>query len=90
MRKVTSYYRPPWICGRHDITSSSAIIYNVIAGVNFFFEEFSATVAGFILNTPKSAPIDIFAISDQTGVDIGVSTTAFKTSCLDLSIGVNF
>lgn len=43
-------------------------MYNLIAGFSFFFDEESAIVIGHILQVKRNGKIDIYTISEQTGI----------------------
>ena len=62
------YYRPEWTCGRYNEIKKVAIMYNLIAGFSFFFDEESAIVIGHILQVKRNGKIDIYTISEQTGI----------------------
>ena len=49
-----TYYRPVWTCGRYNEKKQTAIYYNLIAGMSYFFESYSAMVIGEILNIPRN------------------------------------
>lgn len=48
------YYRPIWTCGRYNEEAQVAIYYNLITGMSYFFESYSAMVIGEILSFPKN------------------------------------
>jgi len=58
MKKIV---RPEWNCGRYfnDNTSSYALLYNLIDGMSYFFEDDSADLIGEILKIPRNTPIDL-------------------------------
>lgn len=43
------YYRPEWTCGRYDRNAGVAIMYNLIDGMSYFFEDYSAEIVGYIV-----------------------------------------
>ena len=61
-------YRPEWTCGRYNSEAKTAIMYNLISGVSFFFESYSATVIGEILSIPKNGYRNIKSIAEHTGI----------------------
>lgn len=65
-----NYFRPMWICGRYERRTHSAILYNLLGGLNFFFEDDSADVIGEILSAPRGEQIFIEKISTNTGISI--------------------
>ena len=46
MTQTNIYYRPIWTCGRYNEKAQAAIYYNLIAGMSYFFESYSAMVIG--------------------------------------------
>ena len=62
------YYRPEWTCGRYNEIKKVTIMYNLIAGFSFFFDEESAIVIGYILQVKRNGKIDIYTISEQTDI----------------------
>ena len=48
------YYRPVWTAGRYNDKARVAIYYNLIAGISYYFESFSAMVIGEILSYPRN------------------------------------
>jgi radical SAM protein with 4Fe4S-binding SPASM domain len=61
-------FRPEWNCGRfHQHESKShALLYNLMDGMAYFFEEESAQIIGAILSYPKNAQIPIQSLIDAT------------------------
>lgn len=59
------YYRPEWTCGRYDIASRSAIMYNLLEGDVYLFQDITADLINLILNTKKGDRIDINNISKE-------------------------
>lgn len=61
-------FRPEWNCGRHIQTdaTSHALLYNLIEGMAYFFEEESADLVGAILKYPKNAQIPLQALVEST------------------------
>lgn len=49
-----SYFRPEWTCGRYNAQKNIALIYNLIEGVSYFFEDYSALIIKKILLTKRS------------------------------------
>lgn len=66
----TIYYRPEWTCGRYNKEKQVAIYYNLIEGVSFFFEDYSAMVIGAVLSIKKNETIVLSDLSDKTGIAI--------------------
>ena len=48
------YYRPCWTCGRYNDKAQVAIYYNLITGMSYYFENYSAMVIGEILSHPRN------------------------------------
>lgn len=61
-------YRPEWNCGRYNQVDSKshALLYNLIEGMAYFFEEESADIIGAILKFPKNTQIPIKALVEST------------------------
>lgn len=62
------YYRPRWTCGRYNANKHVALMYNLIAGFSFFFEDFSADVIGEILAIRRDGEVSIANIASKTGI----------------------
>jgi len=60
--------RPEWNCGRFHTkdSKSHALLYNLIEGMSYFFEDESADIVGEILRFPKNCEIPIQALIDST------------------------
>lgn len=67
--KLYNFYRPIWTCGRYDAVSESAIYFNLITGISYFFEEYSAIVVGKLLATPRNDEISVEKIALETGIE---------------------
>lgn len=63
-------FRPEWTCGRFNEEKHVAIMYNLIAGVSYYFEAYSANVIGEILKAEKNEEIHILAIASTTGISL--------------------
>lgn len=61
-------YRPEWTCGRYHKTenNSYALIYNLLEGISFFFEDESADIINEILKSPKNSTISVQSIVEAT------------------------
>lgn len=68
MTENNKYYRPVWTCGRYNEKVQAAIYYNLIAGMSFFFESYSAMVIGEILSVPRNGEMDIEQISKRLNI----------------------
>lgn len=64
----TQYYRPEWTCGRYDSEAQIAIMYNLIEGMSYFFEEDSAKVIGALLSIPRNGQLSIQDIVLKTNI----------------------
>ena len=62
------YYRPIWTCGRYNDKAKAAIYYNLIAGMSYFFEDYSAAVIGEILAVPRDSSFSINYISEKLNI----------------------
>lgn len=67
---VKTYYRPEWTCGRYNSQKRVAIMYNLIAGFSYYFEDYSATVIGEILKSGKNENVDTNSIATATGISM--------------------
>lgn len=63
-----NYYRPLWTCGRYNEGKKVAIMYNLLEGMSYFFEDESAYIIGAILQAGKSN-----AFSPETINELGYS-----------------
>ena len=52
-------YRPIWTCGRYNEKARVAIFYNLIAGMSYYFEDYSAEVIGRILEVGRNEQLSI-------------------------------
>lgn len=68
MTNMKEIFRPEWNCGRyHQVDSkSNALLYNLIEGMAYFFEEESAMIVGKILSFPKNEQIPLQALVEST------------------------
>ena len=62
------YYRPIWTCGRYNDKAQVAIFYNLIAGMSYFFENYSAMVIGEVLSAPRNGEIDLETIATKLNI----------------------
>lgn len=68
MYKLDKAYRPVWTCGRYDNKHDVAIYYNLIEGMSYFFEDYSAMVIGEILSVPRNGEFSIEAIAEKLDI----------------------
>ena len=68
MKEHNKYYRPIWTCGRYNDKAQAAIYYNLIAGMSYFFESYSAMVVGEILSVPRNGEFSIEAIAAKLNI----------------------
>lgn len=68
--KLGTFYRPVWTCGRYDAKKQAAIYYNLIAGMSFFFESYSAMVIGEVLSVPRNGIVNIEDISIKLNISM--------------------
>lgn len=68
MTDNNKYYRPVWTCGRYNEKAQVAIYYNLIAGMSYFFESYSAMVIGEILSAPRNGELNLEGISKQLNI----------------------
>ena len=68
MNKNLIYYRPVWTCGRYNGKAQAAICYNLIAGMSYYLESYSAMVIGEILSIPRNGTINIQDVSQKLDI----------------------
>lgn len=68
MESCNNFYRPCWTCGKYNSEKHVAIMYNLLFGYSFFFEEYSADVIGAILQVKRNNIILPARVSKQTGI----------------------
>lgn len=68
MYRLDKIYRPEWTCGRYDENAQVAIFYNLIAGMSYFFESYSAMVIGEILSVPRNGEFSIETIAAKLNI----------------------
>lgn len=78
METDKTYYRPIWTCGRYDAKAQVAIYYNLIAGMSYFFESFSAQVIGEILSAERNGKVSLNEISSRLNIAIESLVPFFK------------
>ncbi|MBO7467534.1 MAG: radical SAM protein [Bacteroidaceae bacterium] len=64
------YYRPVWTSGRYNAKAQVAIYYNLITGMSYFFESYSAMVIGEILSVERNEIFKINDISQKLDISI--------------------
>lgn len=72
------FYRPEWTSGRYDYITHSAICYNLLTGISYFFEDISADVLGIILSACRWGYVDTQVICREHNLDEGEIVTFFK------------
>lgn len=68
MTQTNIYYRPIWTCGRYNEKALAAIYYNLIAGMSYFFESYSAMVIGEILSVPRNGTMNLETIGKKLNI----------------------
>jgi len=58
-----NYYRPKWICGRYSKHGKAAIVYNLLEGLSYLFEDYSALVVSYILGVSRGEALYVSQIS---------------------------
>lgn len=74
--------RPEWTCGRYNEDKRAAIMYNLIAGFSYYFDEYSAIVIGEILKVGKNEDINVLSIESTTGISMESLLPFFDTLVL--------
>ena len=72
------FYRPEWTCGRYDEKHKAAIYYNLIAGMSYFFESYSAMVIGEILSVPRMGTVKLETIATKLNIAMESLTPFFE------------
>ncbi|MBR1956167.1 MAG: radical SAM protein [Bacteroidales bacterium] len=62
------YIRPEWTCGRYDAQHKAAIYYNLIAGMSYYLEDYSAQIIGYILNVGKQQSFTLADLSKHINI----------------------
>lgn len=65
---VKMFYRPTWTCGRYEKNSKTAIVFNLLSGLNFLFEDSSASVIGHILSVGRGNSFSLKDLELKTGL----------------------
>lgn len=68
MTQTNIYYRPVWTCGRYSEKAQAAIYYNLIAGMSYFFESYSAMVIGEVLAVPRNGKMELDTIAKKLNI----------------------
>jgi MoaA/NifB/PqqE/SkfB family radical SAM enzyme len=68
MIQQKTYFRPQWTCGRYNKEHEATIFYNLIEGMSYYFEDYSAQVMGYILSIPKDNYFTLQSLSEHTGI----------------------
>ena len=71
------YYRPVWTCGRYNEKAQAAIYYNLMAGMSYFFESYSAMVIGEILSVPRNGKMGLDARAKNLNIAMESLTPFF-------------
>ena len=70
MEKPKLYYRPECTCGRYDEVHKAAILYNLIEGISFYYEDITAEVIGCILSIERNHSFDLPWLSRKSDVKV--------------------
>ena len=65
---MNRFFRPEWTIGRYNAEKHVSLLYNLIAGFSYFFENQSADVIGDILKVNRNGNIDIQQVATTTGI----------------------
>lgn len=65
-----NYYRPEWTCGKYNASKHVAIMFNLLANSEYFFEEESADVVGMILKAGRNGRVSVA----QTSAILNISS----------------
>jgi radical SAM protein with 4Fe4S-binding SPASM domain len=61
-----NFYRPVWTCGRYNKEHHAALMYNLLEGISYYFEDDSADVIGEILKAERNGDFSMDAVSEAT------------------------
>ncbi len=64
----TTFYRPEWTCGRYNAEHKVSLMYNLVTGFTYFFEDASAEVVGAILSFGRNGAFEISQLATLTGI----------------------
>lgn len=74
-----NYFRPEWTCGRYNTEKRVAIMYNLIEGMSYFFEDDSACVIGSLLSVERNGTISVNEVAQQTSLSVDNLLPFFNT-----------
>ncbi len=69
METSNRYYRPEWTCGRYNREHNVAIMYNLIEGMCFYYEDITAEVISCIISIKRNESFDLDWLSRQSDVN---------------------
>lgn len=85
LSESVTIYRPEWTCGRFNESEGCAIMYNLVAGMSYYFEEESAAFIGFLLSKKRWQIINVLSMSQELNADI-ISTYVFLSQLIDVGL----
>ncbi len=59
MKQNDVFFRPPWTCGKYNAEKHVAIMFNLLSRMNYFYENESAEVIGYVLATSPGGKVDV-------------------------------
>ena len=68
MNNTEHIFRPEWTIGRYNAAKHVALMYNLIAGFSFFFENQSADVIREVLKAGRNGKVDTQQVAANTGI----------------------
>lgn len=75
------FYRPPWTCGKYNAEKHVAIMFNLLSGMNYFFEAESADVVGMVLAAGRGGRMSLTDISDKLLIGTASLEPFFEQLC---------
>lgn len=84
-----AFYRPLWTCGRYHKLSRNALMYNLLNGMVFLFQEETADLIGEVLKTQKGTELDLANISRSTGFSYEDIYAFFNEELLNAGLILN-
>ncbi len=80
-------YRPEWTCGRYSKKGEVAIFYNLLDGMSYLFEDYSALVISKLLEIPRNGSFSLIELSKTTDITIE-SIQPFMNNLFELGLVV--
>ena len=79
--ELQQIFRPEWTCGRYNSEKQVAIMYNLIEGQVYFFEDISAKVIGEFLKYRRNTEIHILECLSPMGIPLDEIKSFIELLC---------